>query len=277
MNPPMTALSAGGNDLREQALICLQTADPMLKVAHVAMLAHALESGRLSIDPRRELTCDTPLPGRPLRPRLVEPRDVPRRGLGTPQGRAALLHALAHIEFNAINLGLDAVWRFAGMPEAYYRDWFFIAAEEAHHFCLLKDRIEHWGYDYGSFEAHDGLWDMAEKTQHDVLARMALVPRTLEARGLDVTPAIRAKLLQSGDDESAKALDIILRDEIGHVGAGNVWYRWLCAQRGLDAVTTHDALAQQHGVLLPHPPFNREARLAAGFSAADLDRWETPT
>lgn len=273
MISPISALSIEGNELRAQALACLQTTDPMLKVAHVAMLANALEAGRLTIDAHATLTPDGPLPGRPEVPTLVAPRDVPRRGLGTQEGRAALLHALAHIEFNAINLGLDAVWRFADMPEEFYRDWLLIAAEEAYHFCLLKDRVESCGYVYGSFVAHDGLWEMAEKTQHDVLARMALVPRTLEARGLDVTPGIRAKLQQVGDAESASALDIILRDEIGHVGAGNVWYRWLCAQRGLDPTTTHDALARQHEVLLPHPPFNREARLSAGFSATDLDRW----
>lgn len=260
-------------ELRAQALECLRVAAPMLKVAHVAMLARAHETGRLPLDPAVEFEEPPGLPGRPERPVLVAPRDVPARGIGSEEGRAALLHALAHIEFNAINLALDAVWRFAGMPADFYRDWLNIAAEEAHHFCLLKDRLEALGHDYGSFAAHDGLWDMARKTRGDVLARMALVPRTLEARGLDVTPGIRSKFAQTGDTASAQALDVILHDEVGHVATGNVWYRWLCGRAGRDPRTAHAELAAQYDVALPHPPFNRDARLAAGFRADELDAW----
>ena len=161
-------------------------------------------------------------------------REVPRRSPFTPEGRAALLHAIAHIEFNAINLALDAAWRFAGMPRAYYLDWLRVAREEALHFRLLREHLRSLGHDYGDFDAHDGLWAMAEKTRDDVLARMALVPRTLEARGLDATPPMQAKLRRAGDARAVEILDIILRDEIGHVAIGNRWYRWLCARDGLD-------------------------------------------
>jgi len=154
----------------------------------------------------------------------------------TPEGRAALLHALAHIEFNAINLALDAVWRFPGQPEAFYLDWLQVAREEALHFELLRDHLRSLGFAYGDFPAHNALWEMAEKTRHDVLARIALVPRTLEARGLDASPAVKRKLLAVGDTKAGEILDVILRDEIGHVAAGNRWYRWLCTRRGLEQV-----------------------------------------
>lgn len=263
-------------ELRSQALDCLRESSPMIKVAHVAMLANAHELGQLDIDTARVFEEPSGLPGRPAHPVLVAPRAVPSRGIGSEEGRAALLHALAHIEFNAINLALDALWRFPDMPDSYYGDWLAIAAEEAYHFCLLKDRVEHYGFEYGSFPAHNGLWDMVEKTKQDILARMALVPRTLEARGLDVTPGIRARLMRTGDEDSAHALDIILRDEIGHVATGNAWYRWLCARAGRDPRTAHDELATLYGTALPHPPFNEDARIAAGFLAEELDAWRGP-
>ncbi len=188
----------------------------------------------------------------------------------TEEGRAILIHALAHIEFNAVNLALDAVWRFPGMPADYYVDWLKVAAEEALHFSLLESHLRSLGYAYGDFPAHNSLWDMADKTSHDVLARMALVPRTMEARGLDATPAVRAKLAQAGDIAAAEILDIILRDEIGHVAVGNRWYGCLCAQRGLDAVATYRMLAQRHKAPALRRPFNLEARRAAGFSDDEL-------
>ncbi len=263
-------------ELRAQALECLRETSPMLKVAHVAMLANAYEKGQMAVDPGTVFVEPEGLPGRPQRPELVAPRELANRGISTPQGRAALLHSLAHIEFNAINLALDAVWRFAAMPDGFYGDWLNIASDEAYHFCLIKDRVEALGYEYGSFPAHNGLWDMAERTRGNLLARMALVPRTLEARGLDVTPGIRAKFKQIGDDDSANALDIILRDEVRHVATGNAWYRWLCTRTGRDPRTAHDELAEQFGMALPHPPFNDEARIAAGFLAEELDAWRGP-
>jgi uncharacterized ferritin-like protein (DUF455 family) len=199
---------------------------------------------------------------------------VPQRPVHTLEGRAALLHAIAHIEFNAIDLALDACWRFAGLPAHYYRDWLRVAAEEAHHFTLLREHLRTLGHDYGDFDAHDGLWAMAEKTAGDVVARMALVPRTLEARGLDATPAIQAKLARAGDTRAVEILDLILRDEVGHVAIGNRWYRWLCERQGLDPVAHDEQLARRHGAPRPKPPFNTGARRAAGFSAAELARLE---
>jgi uncharacterized ferritin-like protein (DUF455 family) len=188
----------------------------------------------------------------------------------TAEGRASLIHALAHIEFNAINLALDAIWRFPAMPHDYYVDWLKVAAEEALHYSLLASHLHGLGYAYGDFLAHNSLWDMADKTSHDVLARMALVPRTLEARGLDATPAVRAKLAQAGDTAAAEILDIILRDEIGHVAIGNRWYGWLCVQRGYDAVKTYELLANRYKAPTLRRPFNLEARRAAGFSEEEL-------
>ena len=208
--------------------------------------------------------------GIPDRPILADPRDMPRRQLSNAENHAALIHALAHIEFNAINLALDAVQRFNGFPPEYTGDWLKVAAEEAYHFQLLRDHLRKLGYDYGDFPAHAGLWELAQKTAHDPLARMALVPRLMEARGLDVTPDIQRKLTGFGDKAGAAILDIILRDEIGHVAAGDRWFRWLCAERGLDAEATYRDLISAPGVPKPRRPFNEAARLAAGFSAAEL-------
>ena len=188
----------------------------------------------------------------------------------TPQGRAALIHALAHIEFNAINLALDAIWRFSAMPKDYYKDWLKVACEEAYHFRLLETHLNSIGYQYGDFNGHNSLWEMAEKTAGDVLARMALVPRTLEARGLDASPQLRNKLAQAGDTLAAQILDIILRDEIGHVAIGNRWFNWLCTERGLEPITTYRQLAKQYNAPVLRGPFNLEARRKAGFSEAEL-------
>jgi uncharacterized ferritin-like protein (DUF455 family) len=203
---------------------------------------------------------------------LVPHTQLAQRSMRTVEGRAALLHALAHIEFNAINLALDAAWRFAGQPQAFYRDWLQVAREEALHFELLRDHLRTLGFAYGDFPAHNALWEMAEKTRHDVLARVALVPRTLEARGLDASPPIKAKLVGAGDTRAGEILDIILHDEIGHVAIGNRWYRWLCAQRGLDPVATYEHLAAVHQAPRPRAPFNLEARRAAGFEDDELAR-----
>ncbi len=214
-------------------------------------------------------------PGRPVKPALLHPATMPRRRLGSSAGRAALIHAITHIEFNAINLALDAVCRFAHMPDDFYRDWINVAKEEATHFTLLSQHLQtHYGHAYGDFPAHNGLWDMAEKTRDDVLVRMALVPRILEARGLDVTPGMRERLAHHGDHAAAAILDIILRDEVGHVAVGNRWYKGLCEQRGLEPASTFVLLMEQYGAPKIHPPLNRAARLAGGFSAAELDAFE---
>ena len=213
------------------------------------------------------------VPGCPVRPELRSHLDVPKRSPFTTEGLAALLHAVTHIEFNAINLALDAIWRFNGMPKTYYLDWLTVAAEEAHHFSLLRAHLQSMGYDYGDFPAHTGLWDMTEKTKSDVLARMALVPRTLEARGLDATPPMQAKLRKVATPQALRAveiLDIILRDEIGHVAIGNHWYRHLCSQRGLDPVAHYAVLAKQYSAPRIKGPLNLDARRKAGFDDAEL-------
>ena len=188
----------------------------------------------------------------------------------TVDGRAALLHAVVHIAFNAINLALDAVWRFAGMPVAFYRDWLRVASEEARHFTLLREHLVTLGHDYGAFDAHDGLWAMTQHTAHDLTARMALVPRTLEARGLDAAPPMQARLRKAGDLRAVEILDQILRDEVGHVAIGNRWYRWLCARDGLDPVAHYAELARRYEAPRLRPPFNHAARLAAGFTEAEI-------
>lgn len=213
------------------------------------------------------------LPGRPARPELRRHTEVARRSPATPEGRAVLLHAIAHIELNAINLALDAIWRFDGMPEAYYRDWLRVAGEEALHFQLLRDHLRTLGHGYGDFPAHQGLWEMCAKTAHDIVARMALVPRTLEARGLDATPLIQRKLRQVGTPDALAAvaiLDTILRDEVGHVAIGNHWYRWLCARDGLDPIDHYADLVRRYEAPRLKPPFNEAARRQAGFTDSEL-------
>ena len=258
-------------ELRTLALQALALADADAKVAATQALRRALDAGA-PLDPAAVLAEPPALPGRPPRPRLVDPSRVPQRPAHTAEGRAALLHAIAHIERNAIDLALDACWRFAGLPEGFYRDWIGVAAEEAHHFTLLREHLRTLGHDYGDFDAHDGLWAMAHKTRGDVVARMALVPRTLEARGLDATPAIQAKLARAGDARAVEILDVILRDEVGHVAIGNRWYRWLCARDGLDPLAHHERLVQRYAAPRPKPPFNTAARRAAGFDDAEIAR-----
>jgi uncharacterized ferritin-like protein (DUF455 family) len=256
-------------ELRTEALRVLQVADPETKAAQTLALQAQAQAGLL-LAPHLALVALPGLPGRPERPLLVGAKDVPRRSPFTSEGRAALLHAVCHIEFNAINLALDAVWRFADLPEAYYRDWLGVAAEEAVHFGLLRDHLRSLQHDYGDFNAHDGLWTMTERTASDVLARMALVPRTLEARGLDATPPMQDRLRKAGDLRAVAILDVILRDEIGHVAVGNRWYRWLCERDGLDPLTLYPQLAARYGAPRLKAPLNMEARRAAGFTDAEL-------
>jgi uncharacterized ferritin-like protein (DUF455 family) len=269
MNPPTTEQSLH-SELRHAARHWLAERDPGAKAAGVTALREAWLRGEVQLDSGTALPDLPGIPGRPDRPELVPPLAVERRSMASVEGRAALLHALAHIEFNAINLALDAVWRFAGMPDDYYADWLKVAAEEALHFTLLAAHLRSLSFGYGDFSAHNSLWDMAESTSGDILARMALVPRTLEARGLDASPPVRAKLAQAGDMKAAAILDIILRDEIGHVAIGNRWYGWLCRERGLDPVSVYAELAQRHRAPTLRGPFNLEARRAAGFTELEL-------
>lgn len=261
--------------LRPAALQVLEIADPAAKAAAAGTLLLAARAGQIRIDSTAQLDEPPGLPGRPPRPKLVPVAQVPRRSPFSLAGRAALLHAIAHIEFNAINLALDAVWRFAGMPDAFYLDWLQVAGEEAQHFSLLREHLATLGHAYGDFDAHDGLWRMTEATKHDIVARMALVPRTLEARGLDATPPLQAKLQRAGDARAVEILDVILREEIGHVAIGNHWYHWLCRRDGLDAATLYPQLVQQYAAPRLRPPFNLAARKAAGFTEGELAWLET--
>ncbi len=258
-------------ELRKLALKAILEPDSDKKVA----LAQWIRAQAATIFIASETTFPESIgvPGCPVRPELRSHLDVPKRSPFTTEGLAALLHAVTHIEFNAINLALDAIWRFNGMPKTYYLDWLTVAAEEAHHFSLLRAHLQSMGYDYGDFPAHTGLWDMTEKTKSDVLARMALVPRTLEARGLDATPPMQAKLRKVATPQALRAveiLDIILRDEIGHVAIGNHWYRHLCSQRGLDPVAHYAVLAKQYSAPRIKGPLNLDARRKAGFDDAEL-------
>jgi uncharacterized ferritin-like protein (DUF455 family) len=259
-------------DLREAAINWLVNTSPARKADGVKSLNAAWLAGQVALDVTADLPEPPAIPGRPEKPLLVSPLEVGKRSMRTPEGRAALIHALAHIEFNAINLALDAVWRFADMPPQYYADWLKVAAEEAYHFGLLNGYLLNMGYQYGDFNAHNSLWEMAERTQGDVLARMALVPRTMEARGLDASPPLRNKFAQIGDKDAAEILDIILRDEIGHVAIGNYWFNWLCEQRSLEPIACYETLAIQYSAPAMRKPLNIEARRKAGFTEEELAR-----
>ncbi len=262
--------------IRSSALAALRLANPEQKVAATralaAVVAGTKESLSLGVD--GDLTSNQAgVPGRPERPLRVSATAVEKRSPFNTEGRAALIHSICHIEFNAINLALDAIWRFDGMPEAYYRDWLRVADEEAKHFALLQAHLQTMGWRYGDFTGHDGLWAMCEKTKDDVVGRMALVPRTLEARGLDATPLIQAKLRRVATPDALGAiaiLDIILRDEVGHVAVGNHWYRWLCERDGFDPIAHYRVLYRMHEAPRLRAPFNLEARALAGFTDEEL-------
>jgi uncharacterized ferritin-like protein (DUF455 family) len=257
-------------DMFQQASRCLAAADPDDKLLLTRATRAAWLQDALTLD-RGVLPEPIGEPGRPSRPELVHPSKVRTRKLGSEAGRAAFLHALAHIEFNAINLGWDAVYRFRDMPAAFYDDWSRVAAEEAEHFALLRARLRKLGHEYGDFPAHDGLWYMARCTAHDALVRMALVPRVLEARGLDVTPDMIRRLAEIGDQATVAILETILRDEIGHVEIGTRWYRYLCELRGLDPLATFRQLLEEYAPGRIRPPLNTAARQRAGFNRGELD------
>ena len=256
------------NDVRQAALTCLLIRDPIEKVAQTQALYQRWQSGELSIS---QTYFDVPeLPGQPDKPELVAPRYLPRRRNSAETGVATLIHAVNHIEFNAINLALDAVARFAGLPDDYYGDWMRVAFEESQHFTLLREHLMSLGYDYGSFPAHNGMWEMAQKTHHDPLIIMALVPRVLEARGLDVTPKMMEKLRGTGDLRAVEILEVILREEIGHVAIGTRWFNYLCEQRDVAPLTTFKDLLDNYFDGELRWPFHTEARKQAGFTDAEM-------
>jgi uncharacterized ferritin-like protein (DUF455 family) len=245
----------------------LDAADPAEKVARSQAAATAWREGRIAAI---GATAPADRPARPARPQLLAPRDMPKRRSGqSREHRVALLHALAHIELNAIDLAWDIVARFAheDLPTGFYDDWVTVAAEEALHFSLLTDRLAALDAAYGDLPAHDGLWQAAEETSHDLLARLALVPLVLEARGLDVTPATIANLERAGDADSVAVLRRIYDDEIGHVAAGRLWFEHVCAARGMEPIATWQNLVRRHFRGTLKPPFNEDARAAAGFGA----------
>ena len=249
---------------------CLVETDLDQKVEQLAQIQQDLAEDRFEFTPTETIE-RVPDPGRPKRPELVPPKALPRRRLGSTEGHAALMHSIAHIEFNAVNLALDAVYRFQSMPSRYYFDWLGVAGEEAYHFQMVREHLSHLGFEYGDFPAHNGLWMTTYETDHDPLIRMALVPRTLEARGLDVTPPMMSKLRAIGDKRGVEILKILLRDEIGHVEVGTRWFRYLCEQRQLNPFQTFQEIIEQyyHGDLTG--PFNYEARQQAGFSQEEID------
>jgi uncharacterized ferritin-like protein (DUF455 family) len=210
-----------------------------------------------------------------MRPHLVSPRQVPKRGFNSRQGLNKLAHAIAHIEFNAINLALDAVYRFRGMPADYYSDWLRVAAEESSHFLMLADYLRNHGAQYGDYDAHNGLWEMALKTDGDIMVRMALVPRVLEARGLDVTPGMITRLDKAGELELVEILKVIHKEEIGHVLTGTRWFNYVCQQRELSPQDVFTELLDRHVNGIIQGPFDEKSRLEAGFTEEELQRLVT--
>ena len=256
------------------ARVCLDAASPAAKVALTQQHAAAFLRGELTVPEDAPPPRAIAMPGRPPCPRLVPARDLPQRGLGSVEGRAAFIHAIAHIELNAIDLAWDAAYRFRGLPAQFYADWISVANDESRHFALLRDRLRELGYDYGDFDAHNGLWEMTEKTAHDGMARMALVPRVLEARGLDVTPGMIAKLRNLGDRRTVEILELILREEVAHVAAGSRWFRWYCERAGVAPHPTFRALLAKYAGPTLRGPFNHQARLQAGFDAEEIEALE---
>ena len=259
------------NNLFERALSCLLLKDPAEKVKATVELQELLQQDMLSLEPLEEITA-LAIPGRPAKPELVDPKAVPRRKFNSLKGRLTLVHAITHIEFNAINLALDAVYRFQQMPAQFYMDWCRVAAEEALHYSMLSAYLQQHGMAYGDLPAHNGLWEMAVKTDSDVMVRMALVPRVLEARGLDVTPGMIKKLQVTGDIELISILQKIFADEIGHVKIGTFWYKSLCEDRKLDTYKTFIELIEKYMQGARFGPFETEARLEAGFSHEEMDQ-----
>jgi uncharacterized ferritin-like protein (DUF455 family) len=262
-------------NLFEFAEACLYSANIDEKLALTHQARHTLANGDLSLNSNRPVLpiAQVSFPEKPI---LLAPRNMPKRKLGTPEGVSAFFHAIAHVEFVAIYLAWDLLYRFRGMPGQFYQDWLRIADEEAQHFELISIHLQTMRVNYGDLPAHSGLWDHAKDTADDLLARLAMVPRCMEARGLDVTPAIIARFKQLGDDASVALLTRILTDEVGHVERGSYWFKFVCEQQGFEAEAKYRQLIKQYyqgGK--PKGPFNREMRITAGFSNPELDWLES--
>jgi len=258
--------------IRSYQALCENDVECKLTLTH--QLAEDWAAGLLQVDAAVAGQVETiEIPGRPAQPELVPPKALKKRKLTTLLGQQAMVHAIAHIEFNAINLALDAVYRFRDMPDAFLSDWIQVAKEEAYHFSLVQQRLQDLGAHYGDFPAHNGLWALAVETDHDILARMAMVPRVMEARGIDVNPGISKKFEAIGDQQMVEVLAIIFRDEIGHVAVGSRWFQMACQRQELDSEETYFEMIRQSGMAgKVRGPFLREARLQAGFSERELAR-----
>jgi len=261
------------DDVYRQIENVLLEQDPSQKSKAVDKLCQRWCDGKLTRNTELAIQ-PIEIPGRPDLPRLVDPRKLSRRSTSSDAGRTGLLHAIAHIEFNAINIALDAAYRFRQMPDQFVTDWLLVASEESRHFNLLDQYLRDSGSFYGELDAHNGLWEMVCKTREDVLHRMALVPRVMEARGLDVTPGMITRFSNIGDHRAVKILQVIYGDEIGHVRIGNYWYQYLCKQRQLDAIDTFRQLVDYYLKGKLRGPFNWPARLEAGFEADELKAME---
>jgi uncharacterized ferritin-like protein (DUF455 family) len=262
----MTSLPAI-RSLRDGAVRAIRAADLDIKTLLTQETARRWTERTLSL--RSPLDMAVPdRPGRPEKPELIPPRQMPKRALTTDKGRIALLHAIAHIELNAVDLALDIVARFATepVPNSFFDGWMKVAFEEAKHFRMVRDRLRQLGADYGDLPAHDGLWQAAHDTRNDLTARLAVVPLILEARGLDVTPALQAKMREAGDLESAAVLDVIYEDEKGHVAVGAKWFRFLCARQKKDPAAAFQALVRANFRGPLKAPFNDIARAEAGLT-----------
>ncbi len=249
----------------------LMLSDPRVKCASMHELYKQWTDNAFTLESKSEVVA-IPDPGRPEKPVLISPRELPKRSLHTEDGRLVFMHAIAHIEFNAINLALDAVYRFRDQPKSFYEDWLKVADDEARHFILILDYLESHGATYGDHDAHNGLWETVEQTDHDIMHRMALVPRVLEARGLDVTPMMLQKLRSIKAGQEAEILEVIYHDEISHVEAGSKWFRYHCELRKLDSKDTFIGLIHQYMKGRLKGPFNLEARLLAGFEEEEVER-----
>lgn len=257
------------SSLFQRIQLAIDTAEPQAKLDATRDLFDAWQHGQLRLN-HEQAVLPIGVPPMPQGLQLVAPARLKKRGLHSDEALAAMVHAIAHIEYNAINLALDAAYRFRDLPCAYYHDWLSIALEEALHFELVWRYLNALGYAYGDFPAHTGLWDMAQRTAQDALIRMALVPRVLEARGLDATPAIMERFRQAGKREFVEILEVIQRDEVGHVACGSWWFNFLCDQRGLPRQQSFERIFREYTQLRIKLPLARDARLEAGFTEAEL-------
>lgn len=263
------------SSLFEAASRCIRERDTGQKLQSVQSMAQRWYLGHLIPDGDSCAVERIVQAGVPDHLQLVSPVDVPRRRIGSREGLIALLHAIAHIEYSAINLAVDAVYRFRGMPTQYYDDWIKVATEECYHFAMIRHQLNRLNIDYGDLPAHQGLWDVAMYSADDVLHRMALVPRVLEARGLDVTPGMIHRVEKAGYFEFAEVLKIIFRDEIGHVRIGSFWFNRLCRARSLDPAITFRAYLDRYcDEMNAHisGPFQEDARKLAGFTEQELQQ-----